>query len=154
MIREYKRTDLDAIMAIWLDSNIKAHDFIPASYWARNLALVRNRYLPASTTFVYEENDEILGFISLLDDSFIGALFVAADHQGQGVGTALIKQVQKGCDSLSLSVYAKNKKAVAFYDRCGFGIDETRVDDATQEEEHLMSWQSGNWLELLSTMMC
>ncbi len=154
MIREYKRTDLDAIMAIWLDSNIKAHDFIPASYWARNLALVRTRYIPASTTFVYEQDDEILGFISLLDDSFIGALFVAASHQGQGVGSALIKQAQSRCDSLSLNVDAKNKKAVAFYDRWGFGIEETRVDEATREEEYVMSWQSDNWLELLNSMMC
>ena len=33
MIRSMKQSDLDPVALIWLDTNIKAHDFIPASYW-------------------------------------------------------------------------------------------------------------------------
>ena len=33
MIRSMKQSDLDLVVLIWLDTNIKAHDFIPSSYW-------------------------------------------------------------------------------------------------------------------------
>ena len=30
MIREFKRDDINKVADIWLDTNIKAHNFIPA----------------------------------------------------------------------------------------------------------------------------
>lgn len=33
MIRKLQKTDVIKVADIWLDSNIKAHDFIPAQYW-------------------------------------------------------------------------------------------------------------------------
>ncbi|MCI6010626.1 MAG: hypothetical protein MRZ48_10915 [Anaerostipes hadrus] len=35
MIRKLQKTD------IWLDTNLKAHDFIPAKYWKNNFQLVK-----------------------------------------------------------------------------------------------------------------
>lgn len=34
---------LDRIMAIWLQGNLQAHDFIPADYWTGNVPLVRDQ---------------------------------------------------------------------------------------------------------------
>ena len=36
MIRELRQTDTDRISEIWLDTNLRAHDFIPAEYWEGN----------------------------------------------------------------------------------------------------------------------
>ncbi len=36
MIREFKRDDINKVADIWLDTNIKAHNFIPAEYWKSN----------------------------------------------------------------------------------------------------------------------
>ena len=33
MIRELQRDDINKVADIWLDTNIKAHYFIPAQYW-------------------------------------------------------------------------------------------------------------------------
>lgn len=33
MIRELNETDIGQVADIWLDTNIKAHEFIPAQYW-------------------------------------------------------------------------------------------------------------------------
>ena len=41
MIRSMKQSDLDPVALIWLDTNIKAHDFIPASYWRDHFEAVR-----------------------------------------------------------------------------------------------------------------
>ena len=37
MIRELRKADIDKVADIWLDTNIRAHDFIPAQYWESNL---------------------------------------------------------------------------------------------------------------------
>ena len=36
MIRELRKADIDKVADIWLDTNIRAHDFIPAQYWESN----------------------------------------------------------------------------------------------------------------------
>ena len=41
VIRSMKQSDLDPVALIWLDTNIKAHDFIPAKYWKNNFQLVK-----------------------------------------------------------------------------------------------------------------
>jgi|ADurb_Val_02_Slu_FD_contig_31_443557_length_1925_multi_4_in_0_out_0_4 hypothetical protein len=49
MIRRFKIDDLDIVMKIWLESNIKAHDFISKSYWQGNYEVVKDRHI--STEF-------------------------------------------------------------------------------------------------------
>ena len=41
MIREFKRDDINKVADIWLDTNIKAHNFIPAEYWKSNFKSVK-----------------------------------------------------------------------------------------------------------------
>lgn len=38
-----------------------------------------------SKTYVYEENEKIKGFISMINEEFIGALFVGVEYQNQGL---------------------------------------------------------------------
>lgn len=54
MIRYLKQKDIDKIMKIWLESTIKAHDFIPKKYWQDNFNVVKDTYIPQSKTYVYE----------------------------------------------------------------------------------------------------
>ena len=53
MIRAFEENDLTAIMQIWLDTNIKAHCFIPKEYWTDNYEMVRS-VLPQAEIYVYE----------------------------------------------------------------------------------------------------
>ena len=41
MVRNMKRADLDAVADIWLDTNLKAHNFIPAQYWRSHFEAVK-----------------------------------------------------------------------------------------------------------------
>lgn len=144
MIRKFQPQDTDKIMKIWLESSLDSHDFIPASYWQKNFASVRDDYLPGSTTYVWEENGEIKAFASLKEEDKLGALFVAASARGRGIGKALMFELQKNHNRLNLQVYSQNKKAVRFYHRCGFQILREDIDTATGAPELLMSWNKGN----------
>ena len=75
MIRELRKADINIVADIWLDTNIKAHYFISAQYWKRNLELVKELLLQA-TVYVYEDNYEIQGFIGMYKKYFLGAYFL------------------------------------------------------------------------------
>ena len=60
MIRKLRKADINKVADIWLDTNIKAHYFIPAQYWKRNFGLVKELLLQA-TVYVYEDKQEIHG---------------------------------------------------------------------------------------------
>lgn len=152
MIKNYNPTHLDALMSVWLDTTTKAHPFIPSSYWARNFIVIKKQFIPKSTTYVYEENGEVYGFISILDSEYIGALFVSEAKQKKGIGKALLDHCKEFYDQLSLNVYVKNKTAVSFYEKNGFGIDKEQNNKDTDEAEYTMSWVSDNWMELLTSM--
>lgn len=141
MIRAYREADLTAVMQIWLDTNIKAHSFIPKEYWTGNYPFVE-KVLPQAEIYVFEENhpNEIMGFIGLTDH-YIAGLFVKEAVQSQGIGKQMLNYVKDNRSSMSLSVYQKNARAVSFYQREGFAVQSENVDDSTGEKEFIMVWE-------------
>ncbi len=140
MIRKYNVSDTEKLLDIWLKSNIQSHCFIDCDYWNKMLPTVRKYYLPNTETFVFEDKRHIKGFISIIDDKYIGALFVAPEYQNNKIGTKLINYVKKIYPELSLKVFVKNDNALRFYQRHGFKIVDEQYDDSTKEKELLMSW--------------
>ena len=119
MIRLFEFRDLDRIMEIWLEGNLKAHPFIKEEYWRQNYETVRS-VLPNAEVYVFEEDGEVQGFIGM-DAENIAGLFVAEGRRGQGIGHQLILEVKRK-KRLSLHVYEKNEKALRFYQREHFAI--------------------------------
>ena len=138
MIRNIKSKDIDRIMGIWLRSTIKAHDFISKEYWEDNYNDVRNIYIPMAETVVYEDEEDIKGFISIINNVFIGALFVDIDYQGSGIGKKLIDYVMDRYKKLNLAVYKENKKSVEFYINRGFKIIKEQVNEDSGHNEYIM----------------
>ncbi|KYH30037.1 MULTISPECIES: N-acetyltransferase [Clostridium] len=138
MIRNFEITELKSIMRIWLESNIKAHDFIDKSYWQDNYDLVQ-AMLPNATIFVYEEKKQIQGFIGLMGN-YIAGIFVEESNQSKGIGKELLNYVKKSNSKLLLQVYKKNVRAVKFYEREDFVILKEQIDVNTGEIEFVMKW--------------
>lgn len=65
MIRVVQKADITKVADIWLDTNIKAHNFISAQYWESNYEMVKEMLLQAEV-YVCESNGEIQGFIGLM----------------------------------------------------------------------------------------
>lgn len=139
MIIELRKADINRVANIWLDTNITAHYFISAQYWKSNFELVKELLLQA-TVYVYEDNQEILGFIGL-NDEYIEGIFVSDEMQSQGIGKILINYVKDKRKKLFLNVYQKNTRAISFYQREDFKIRCSGIDDATGEKDYLMTWQ-------------
>ena len=139
MIRELRKVDINKVAEIWLDTNIKTHYFISAQYWKSNFELVKELLLQA-TVYVYEDKQEIQGFIGLSNE-YIEGIFVSAEMQSQGIGKILLNYVKGKRNKLILNVYQKNTRAISFYQREGFEIQYSGLDEATGEKDYVMAWK-------------
>lgn len=140
MLRDLKKSDRNRVADIWLDTNLKAHYFIPAEYWKSNFELVKEMLLQAEV-YVYENDQKIQGFVGV-NDEYIEGIFVTDEMQSQGIGKILLNYVKSKKNKLLLNVYQKNTRAIAFYQREGFEIQGNGVDEATGERDYVMAWHS------------
>ena len=132
-------SDINKVADIWLDTNIKAHNFIPAEYWKSNFRSVKEALLLAEV-YVYEYDTEIQGFIGL-NDEYVEGIFVSGEMQSQGIGKILLNYAKDKRNKLHLNVYQKNARAISFYKREGFEIQHSGLDEATGEKDYVMTWQ-------------
>ena len=139
MIRAFKEEDTEAVIRIWLEASILSHSFIDKAYWEEKADAMRTLYLPLSEVVVDEDKDtgEVVAFIAFVED-YLAALFVAPAHQKKGVGSRLLALDKKMRDTLELSVYAENERAVAFYRKNGFRMTDKRIEEMTGHTELLM----------------
>ena len=138
MIRKLALEDLEEVMSIWLQTNLETHDFIEANYWRDNFEVVKE-VLPQAEVYVDEEDGKIRGFIGITQ-GYIAGIFVSGDYQTQGIGSQLLDKAKTLYPSLTLSVYAKNDRAVSFYLQKGFKIIKEQKDESTNEQEYVMQY--------------
>ena len=139
MIRKLRKTDLDEVAYIWLHTNKKAHDFIAETYWDEHFEMVEGM-LGDAEIYVFEEQGQIKGFVGL-DGEYIAGIFVREKEQSLGIGKQLLDFVKSLKGQLKLNVYQKNERAIKFYTREPFEIQDEQTDEATGEAEYLMLWK-------------
>ena len=127
-------------MQIWLNGNLDAHAFIPVSFWTEHFELVCDM-LPQAELYVHENEDirQIDGFIGLTENHIEG-IFVAKSARSRGIGKALLEYAKSRKPRLTLSVYQKNERALAFYRREQFVVQSEGIDDDTNEADIQMLW--------------
>ena len=139
MIRKFENNDINTVMKIWKNENIKAHKFISEEYWKSNYNFVKE-VLPNAEIYVYINKGKIVGFIGL-NDNYIEGIFVDTNNQSRGIGTYLLNKVKENKDNLTLKVYKKNINAISFYKKNGFVITNENIDENTNEIEYTMIWE-------------
>ena len=101
------------------------------------MELVKELLLQA-TVYVYEDNQKIQGFIGL-NGEYIEGIFVSEAMQSQSIGKRLLNYVKNTRSKLILNVYQKNTPAISFYQREGFEIQYSGLDEATGEKDYGMA---------------
>lgn len=138
MIRQFTPDDINVVLNIWLTASIKAHDFVAAEFWKSQVDTMREIYLPASKTYVFELESRVVGFYALYENT-LAALFVLPDCQGKGIGKQLIAHAKLQCSSLTLSVYTENEASYQFYLSQDFIVISTQPCEHTGHMEYTMS---------------
>ncbi len=122
-----------------VENKYKGAFFIPAQYWESNLEFVKE-VLPRAEVYVYEDGKEIQGFMGL-NDEYVEGIFVSDEMQSQGLGKILLDYAKDKRNKLFLNVYQKNTRAISFYQREGFEVRYSGLDEATGEKDYVMAWQ-------------
>ena len=138
MIRKFEMKDTKRVMQIWLDVNMDAHNFVQDDYWLSNYQSVQKQLLQADI-FVYEQDEEIQGFVGMTDD-YLAGIFVDKKCRSMGIGKELLECVKQNYPVFSLNVYQKNRRAVDFYLREGLSIISKGIDEDTSEADYTMVW--------------
>lgn len=119
MIREYRKSDLAAVLKVWASASAVGHPFLTDEFLATERRNIADRYLPAAETWVWETDGRVVGFVSLVGNE-VGGLFVHPTLHGRGIGRALVDHVRGLRDELEVEVFKDNASGRAFYRACGF----------------------------------
>lgn len=139
MIRKFEKKDINAVMKIWKNENIRAHNFIAKEYWQDNYEYVKD-ILPKADVYVYILDEKIVGFVGV-NKNYIEGIFIDINNQHSGIGTSLLDKIKENKDNLTLSVYKKNENAISFYEKNNFIIASENIDKSTNEIEYTMTWK-------------
>lgn len=133
MIRKYENRDESRVIDIWINSSSLAHPFLDAAFVEKVKKDMKELYLPNAKTWVFEENNLIIGFISMIGNE-IGGLFVNPNQHSKGVGTKLVNFIGEFHKELEVEVFKDNKIGSAFYDKYGFKKIKEFVHEETKRD--------------------
>ena len=99
----------------------------------QDLAFFRDQLLANAETWVWDEDGTICGYVAF-KPGWVEHLFVHPDHQGRGLGPALLDKAMENRTERRLWTFQKNARARAFYEKRGFEI-EIETDGSTNMEK-------------------
>ena len=144
MIRKIKEKDLTNVMTIWVKGNFKANSFIEKDYWLEIYNQTKLDFLENYKTYVYVENDEILGFISICDNE-IKAIYVKEEKRENGIGTKLLNHCRDNLGEnteMYVKIFEKNMKGILFFSKRQFKNNKIQLNEQFNETEYVMTWKT------------
>lgn len=143
MIKKIKEEDLTNVMTLWVKGNFKANNFIDKDYWLEIYNNTKENFLKDYKTFVYKENDEILGFISI-NNSEIKAINVRDDQQRRGIGTKLVNYCKENIyeSEIIIKIFEKNMNAIIFFSNLEFKNIKIQLNEKFNEKEYVMQFKN------------
>ena len=137
---DYEKKYGPALVKVWRDSkqavvNYKEiHDANSYLDYLENV-LVKNYKI----TLCLDEYDSVLGFI-VYNPHEINQLYIQKDAQGGGIGKAFVNLAKAQSNSLNLYTFQENEGAIKFYQKQGFSITESGMENEEALPDFKMQW--------------
>ena len=129
--------ELEQVVGVWERSRWDAQPWLEErmSYThEQNLRHFRDVIARECEIWLACEHDRVIGLLAFANDR-IEQLFVEPQHQGRGVGTALLDQARRLAPTgLTLFTHQRNERARAFYERRGFRPEKFGTSPAPESE--------------------
>ena len=133
-IRRAVLADMPAVAVLHRHTMKTSLPFLPDLHTpAEDLVFFRDHMFPANEVWVADQDGALIGYAAR-GDGWLNQLYVHPDHQGRGVGDALLAQAMAGVDALQLWAFQQNTRARRFYEKRGFTLAEL-TDGAGNEEK-------------------
>lgn len=128
MIRQFKESDTESIIDVWFRASQLATPFLSGEFLTEERQNIRDLWLPSAETWVYEDEGQVTGFLSLIGNE-VGAIFVHPECQGKGVGRKLMDHAVSLRGGLFLDVFRDNQTGRRFYERYGFKFEREHMHE-------------------------
>ena len=133
-IRPARAKEYDEVARIWMESWVStgledASNFLLAKLRARVPMEIEKGW----SLYVADDNGALAAMLALhLPDRYLDQLFVAPEHQGNGVGRQLLAFTRQHLpDEICLRCVRENEKAWRWYEREGFVFEKEQVEPMT-----------------------
>lgn len=151
VLRRATADDAAQLTELYLATRRAAEPAMPPQLHSAESVLAHTTGEIAEKEVWVAEHDEIVGF-AVLDRAFLDALYVGPDHQGFGIGSALLDLAKaRRPDGFALWVFASNAPARGFYHR--HGLVELEHTDGSGNEERSpdvrMAWPGSDPIAFL-----
>jgi putative acetyltransferase len=140
-LRPYSAGDEDAAIALWLETWRQAYpsiNFDARVDWWRNRW--RTELVPVAQIVVAEQDETMIGFVTIDGTGYLDQLVVSPAHWGSPVAGALVDEAKRLSPAgVTLKVNADNHRAVKFYIRNGFVKTGEELNSSGRAVD-LMAW--------------
>jgi putative acetyltransferase len=140
-LRPYVASDEDAAIALWLETWRQAYpsiNFDARVDWWRNRW--RTELVPVAQIVVAEQDDGLIGFVTIDGTGYLDQLVVSPTQWGSDVSRMLVDEAKRLSPAgVTLKVNADNHRAIKFYIRNGFARTGEEVNTSGRAVD-LMEW--------------
>ena len=133
VLRRAAQADMEAVARLQRHVRKTCLPYLPELHTPQqDLMFFKEHVFPASTIWLAEDEDRLIGFAAWKED-WLDHLYVDPAWHGRGIGSALLTAVREGVDELNLWTFQANTQARRFYERHGFRLVE--LTDGSRNEE-------------------
>ena len=143
MIEQFDGKNIDGLMKIWRDNNLRFQGFVDKQYWIERYVETRDEFLK-NKIYVYTEMGKVLAFIVFGENGTVLNIQVRPEIQREGIGKLLIDTAKSKNENLSVCVYEENDGAVLFFRAMGFSKVDEYMDECLDRKAYRMKWDNGN----------
>ena len=126
-IRKYRPEDLGGMAALFRETvrTVCANDYSEKEReaWASADTSGWDASFRAHDTLVAEEEGILVGFADM-DGDYLDRLYVAFDKQGKGIATALVDELEKGHDAVTVHA---SYTALPFFEKRGYVVEKKQT---------------------------
>lgn len=129
----------DKIISLWYQSALNEYNFLPLDYFNKFSKILYDN-LDLQNILVCDYENDILGFIGMIDKECISYLYVDVIYQHRGIGTALLNELKNSKNILKVKIFKEARNSVKFFENNGFKIKKEDIDKDTNSAVYYMEW--------------
>ncbi len=144
VIRPARTDEYDAVARVWMDSHVSTGLATGSdATFAELRARIPLEIAKGWQLYVAEMAGEIAAMLAFrMSDNYLDQVFVAPEHQGKGIGKALLAFTRQHLpDEILLRTAVANTKAIAWYEREGFVRENVVMQDGWSGPRVYYRWR-------------
>lgn len=129
--------EINDVMNLWLKFMEEVYPAIDSSEHQESYKFIYE----TSNVYVAKNDESIIGFIAIVEGSYIDGWYVLPDFRNQGIGKSLIGHVMGKYDDLLVDIPQTQIQAINLVNSIGFNFEKEEINAEISELEKSYYWE-------------